>query len=63
MLPSAFVSINDARRFGMVDEIEQTWRKNQEQSGILSPNTINNVIADWKADKFILIIPTISLDS
>ena len=57
MLPSALVSIGDARQYGMVEKIEQTWREIQVQHGVLSPETINQVIEDWKKDKFVLIIP------
>jgi len=56
MFPSVLVSIDDARQKRMVGKIERQWRVNQKRRNVLSPSTINKVIADWKKDKFVLIV-------
>lgn len=56
MLTSAPVSIEMARYYGVVGKIECTWRERQLQRGVLSLETINCLLKDWKNDKINLLL-------
>ena len=57
MLTSAPVSIEAAQHYGVVGKIEQAWRARQLQRGVLSLDTINSLINDWKEDRIKLLLP------